>query len=155
MKKSKTKKSFKQMVRFGIVGVFNTLIDYGSFYVFLAIAGLHKSISQVFATAVAMCGSYILNKHWTFGKEGRGNAAEIAKFVVVNIASLLATIFFTHLFYDILHIENTINNCLGRVGVSYIISGDLAIMLCKVCASVFSLIINFLGNKFWVFKAKK
>ena len=154
MKKSKTKKSLKQLVRFGIVGVFNTLIDYGSFYVFLAIAGLHKSISQVFATAVAMCGSYILNKHWTFGKEGRGNAAEIAKFVVVNIASLLATIFFTHLFYDILHIENTINNYLGRLGVRYIISGDLAIMLCKVCASIIATVLNFFGNKFWVFKAR-
>ena len=154
MKKSKTKKSFKQMVRFGIVGVFNTLIDYGSFYVFLAIAGLHKSISQVFATAVAMCGSYILNKHWTFGKEGRGNAAEIAKFVVVNIASLLATIFFTHLFYDILHIENIANNFLGRLGVRYIISGDLAIMVCKVCASIIATVLNFIGNKFWVFKAR-
>ena len=154
MKKNKTKRSLKQIVRFGIVGVFNTLVDYGFFYVFLSFAGLHKSIAQVFATAIAMCGSYLLNKHWTFGKEGRGNAVEIAKFLTVNIASMLTAIFFTHLFYDIFHIENIVNNCLGTMGVRYIISGDLAIMVCKVCASVFSLVMNFLGNKFWVFKAK-
>ncbi len=154
MELHESKKTIFQAVRFGMVGVLNTLVDYGFFYVFLAFANLHKSIAQVLATALAMCGSYIINRHWTFKRAGHGNFAEIVKFLAVNIFSMFVVIFFTHLFYDILHIENMFNSVLNAMNVNYVISGDMAVMVSKACASVFSIILNFIGNKFWVFRAK-
>lgn len=154
MELKESKKTIFQAVRFGIVGVFNTLIDYGFFYIFLAFANIHKSIAQVLATALAMCGSYLINRRWTFKKTGHGNFNEIIKFLAVNIFSMLVVIFFTHLFYDICHIENLFNSLLSAMNVNYVIAGDMAVMVSKACASVFSIILNFIGNKFWVFKAK-
>jgi len=155
MEKKHNKKNMKQLLRFGTVGVFNTLLDYGLFYVFISPLHLHKSIAQVFATAIAMCSSYLLNRHWTFGKAGRGHFGEMAKFVAVNLLSMLTVIFFTHLFYDVLHAERTVNAALASMGASFAFSGDMAIMLCKLFASVFSLMVNFFGNKFWVFQTKR
>ena len=151
---SESKKTFIQAVRFGIVGVFNTVVDYGFFYIFLAFANFHKSVSQVLATGIAMCGSYLVNRKWTFKRTGHGNFSEIVKFLAVNILSMLVVIFFTHLFYDILHIENLFNAGLDAMGVKYVIIDDMAVMVSKACASVFSIILNFFGNKFWVFNSK-
>lgn len=152
--KTDNKKNIKQAVRFCIVGLFNTIVDYGIFYILISIAGLHKSIAQVFSTAVAMCGSYLINRYWTFGKSGHGNAIEITKFVIINIVSMLTVMVFTHLFYDILHIENVANSALVILNINLYIQGDGAVMLCKAAASLFSIIVNFLGNKLWVFKDK-
>lgn len=154
MELRESKKTIFQAVRFGAVGVLNTLVDYCFFYVFFAFANIHKSVAQVLATAFAMCGSYLINRRWTFKRTGHGNFNEIIKFLSVNIFSMLVVIFFTHLFYDICHIENMFNGLLENMSVNYVIAGDIAVMVSKACASVFSIIVNFIGNKFWVFSAK-
>lgn len=155
MRKLFDKKGFGQVVRFGVVGVFNTLVDYGFFYIFISFANLHKSVAQVLSTSLAMCGSFFLNRRWTFGCNGRGNVAQIVKFLAVNLLAMLTVILLTHLFYDIMHLEVFANAALASLGVQYVVQGDIAVMLCKVVASGLSLIINFFGNKFWVFGAKK
>lgn len=142
-------------MRFCTVGVFNTLVDYGLFYVFLSFASLHKSIAQVFSTSFAMCGSYVINRCWTFEKNGRGNFGEIARFLVVNLLAMLSVILLTHLFYDIWHLERLINASLRVFNIHFAAEGSVAILLCKAAASCISLFINFFGNKLWVFQGKQ
>lgn len=149
------KESIKQALKFSLVGVFNTAVDYGVFYVMLSIFNVDKSISQIFATAVAMCGSYIINKYWTFKERGKQNTVQIVKFIVTNIISMCATIIFMNIFHDALHIHEWTNSILGIMGMSYRLKGDIGVMFCKIVASCISLVINFLGNKFWVFKSRK
>ncbi len=148
------KESFLEAVRFGLVGILNTFIDYGVFYCLIEWGMLDKRISQIIATIAAMCSSYLLNRFWTFSQKGRGGAGELVKFVVVNLLSMLTVILFTHLFYDILHIEKVFNTALYALGFPYQAEGNMAVMVSKLFASVFSVIVNFLGNKFWVFKDK-
>ncbi len=155
MRKLTNKKSVKQAVRFCVVGFFNTLVDYGLFFVFISFANLHKSIAQMLSTSVAMCGSYLINRYWTFGQNGRGNFSEIAKFLTINLLAMFSVILLTHLFYDIWHLENLVNALLRSFGAAFVLEGDLAVMLCKAAASCFSLMINFFGNKFWVFQNKQ
>ena len=149
-----TKTSIKQAMRFGVVGALNTLVDYGLFYIFISMINLHKSAAQVLATAAAMCCSFFLNRRWTFEKGGRGSTLEIIKFLIVNLVSMVTVIVLTHLFYDIWHVERLLNGALRAVGSTVTVQGDGAIMVCKVLASVFSLLINFFGNKLWVFSGK-
>ena len=149
------KRGVKQAMQFCVVGFINTMIDYGLFYLLISIANLHKSIAQVFSTSVAMCCSFFANRYWTFGREGRGRFDEIVKFLTINLLAMLSVILLTHLFYDIWHVESAANALLASVKISYIVQGDIAIMFCKVIASVFSLMINFFGNKFWVFRNNK
>lgn len=155
MGKIANKRSLRQAVRFCVVGLFNTIVDYGLFYIFISWANIHKSVAQILSTSVAMCGSYLINRCWTFGKEGRGNFGEIVRFLTINILAMFSVIALTHLFYDILHIESLANSVLRSAGIDFTFMGDAAIMLCKVAASVFSLMINFFGNKFWVFREKQ
>lgn len=154
MQKIVGKRSLRQMIRFGIVGTFNTLVDYGIFYILLSWVHLNKGVSQVIATGVAMCGSFLFNRYWTFERNGRGNFGEIVKFFITNLIAMLTVILMTYLFYDVLHAERAANAVLSIVGISPMLAGDLAVMFCKVLASVFSIVINFLGNKFWVFGSK-
>ncbi len=151
MTQKRTKTGVLQVVRFGIVGAVNTLLDYGLFYLLISATNLHKSFAQVFATGVAMCFSFLANRHWTFGKSGRGSTREIVKFFVVNVVAMLTVIGLTHLFYDIWHVERLVNSALYAMGGTYAFHGDGAIMLAKLISSVFSVVINFLGNKLWVF----
>lgn len=144
------KESIKQAAKFSLVGIFNTVVDYAVFYVVLVFLNLDKSIAQIFATAVAMCGSYIINKNWTFKSDGN-NKSQIIKFILTNIVSMSCTIVFMGLFHDVLNIHEWANSLLSFVGVEFRLNEDLGVMFCKVVASVLSLVVNFLGNKFWVF----
>jgi len=155
MDRTNAKTSVKQAVRFGVVGALNTLVDYSLFYIFISTLHLHKSAAQVLSTAAAMCSSFFLNRRWTFEKGGRGSTTEIVKFLIVNLVSMVTVIVLTHLFYDIWHVEQLINSALHAVGASITLEYDGAIMASKVLASLFSLLINFFGNKLWVFSGKK
>ena len=143
-----------QAVKFSIVGILNTAVDYTVFYVMLSVLNLDKSISQVIATALAMCTSYTINKYWTFGDRGK-DKLQIIKFILTNIVSMSLTIVFMNIFHDVLFVHEWANNLLEIANVSYRLNGDVAVMFCKIVASVFSLVVNFLGNKFWVFKGAK
>lgn len=150
-----SKESIKQALKFCTVGVFNTLVDYVVFYIMLAAVNVDKIWAQVVATAVAMCGSYIVNKHWTFGEHQKSKKRQIAKFIVTNIVAMCCTIVFTSFLHDILHVHIWANGLLKMFGASFRLNEDMGVMLCKIIASVVSFAVNFAGNKFWVFKGAK
>lgn len=145
------RKNIGQAIKFCTVGFFNTLIDYGVFYLLIAFLNADKSIAQIFATAVAMCGSYIGNKKWTFGEKGKTTKKHIVRFLVTNLISMCSTIVFMTLFHDVIHIHLWANGILNALKIPYILDGNIGVLFCKVLASCISLIINFFGNKFWVF----
>ena len=155
MTKSNKKKDLIQIIKFGAIGIMNTAIDYLLFALFFSICSLDKSISQVFATAIAMTNSYILNRYFTFEKKGSVKMDEMWKFIVVNLISMSVTIGLLYLFYDVCHIERIANSILSWISIPFNISGDLAVLFCKLVATPFSLAVNFLGNRLWVFSSKK
>lgn len=119
-----------QFVKFNIVGIMNTAVDFAVFALLTAL-GLHHMISQVISYSCGIVNSYLWNKLWTFKQKRAFNSAEALKFLIVNILSLGVSLVFLYIFRD-------------RAGLSVLVS--------KVIATVFSLVVNFAGNKFWVFK---
>ncbi len=148
------KKNIFQILKFGLIGILNTALDYFLFFIFFSLLNIDKNLAQVLATAIAMTNSYFFNRYWTFNKQGKAQFGEMWKFVVVNIVSMCVTILCLNLFYDVMHIENIANSALSAVGVSYQLLGDSAVMFCKLVAVPFSLAVNFLGNRLWVFSKK-
>ncbi|MBQ4518955.1 MAG: GtrA family protein [Clostridia bacterium] len=146
------KKDVLQAGKFALVGVVNTLLDYVLFFVFFSLCGLDKNIAQILATAIAMTNSYLVNRYWTFQKTGAVKGQEIVRFVAVNILSLLTTLLFLNLFYDWLALHKLANELLSLLGIPLVLEGDWAVMFCKVLVMPFSLGVNFLGNRLWVFK---
>lgn len=155
MEKTDKKKNLIQIIKFGAIGIMNTAIDYFLFAVFFSICNFDKNIAQVFATAIAMTNSYILNRYFTFGKKGTVKINEIWKFIIVNLVSMGVTIILLNLFYDVLHLETVANSILSAISFPFVLSGDTAVLFCKVLAIPFSLAVNFLGNRLWVFGTKK
>lgn len=140
-----------QAAKFMLVGVFNTAVDYGLFMLFFSLFNWDKNIAQILATGFAMANSYLINRYWTFHKTGHVKVGEVGRFIVVNILSLLTTLLCLNLFHDVFYLHDLLNRLLQRAGLSFRLEGDVSVLFCKVLASPFSMAVNFLGNRFWVF----
>lgn len=117
-----------QFIKFNIVGVFNTAIDFGVF-ILLHSLGIYFLIAQIISYSCGTLNSFIMNKYWTFSKIGSARLPEILKFLFVNTISLSTSLLMLYLF---------------RFYFSVIVA--------KALATMFSVIINFAGNKYWTFK---
>lgn len=146
------KKDVLQFVKFSSVGIFNTVLDYGLFFIFFSLCRLDKNIAQILATGLAMLNSYILNKYWTFQKSGMVKGREVARFITVNLLALLTVLLCLNLFYDVLALYEPVNRLLVMFNASFTLSGESAVLFCKLMAMPFSFTVNFLGNRLWVFR---
>lgn len=86
--------NIKQLIRFSIIGVMNTIIDFVVFIILLKVFGIHYSICQVAGYFSGTINSFVWNKYWTFNY--RANkcclTTQISKFLLVNGLSLLITV---------------------------------------------------------------
>lgn len=122
-----------QLGKFGIVGIANTAIDFGVFMLLHGKIGLAYSLSQVVSYSCGMTNSYLWNKYWTFRSTRRVSIEEVARFVLVNLASLGVALLLLFFFR-------------GREKMGAAES--------KALATLGSLVVNFLGNKLWVFRER-
>lgn len=120
----------RQLVRFNAVGVVNTLIDFGMFYLLTNLA-MPYLYAQTCSYGCGVANSYIMNKYWTFQTAGR-NMTEMVRFIAVNLISLAGSVLFIYLLHALL---------------------GLPLMPAKVGATLVIMAAGFLGNKLWVFKA--
>ena len=63
--KSETKKTFLQFVKFGLVGVINTLVDFLVFQVLNLLVGW-TYLAQIAGYCCGIVNSYLWNSNWTF-----------------------------------------------------------------------------------------
>ena len=78
----------KRLVRFVLVGGFNTLVTYGVFLLLLW-AGLHRQLALAgdYATGIAI--GYLLNRVWTFGDRDH-KTGSFVKYVATYIVFVYA-----------------------------------------------------------------
>lgn len=125
----------KQFLRFGIVGVSNTALDFG---VYLALTRpfafweAHKVAATVIAFSMAATWSYVWNKYWTFADRSRVTAEQFASFFLVSIGGLLINAGTLWLAIQVLFIYDLFG---------------------KAAAVVLTLIWNFFVNKYWTFRS--
>jgi len=123
-------------IKFNAVGVLNTLIDFSVFTLlkFLNVGNLQ---AQVISYSCGMINSYVLNRNWTFAtfakyKNNKNTGIQQGiRFIVINLLSLGVSI-----------------------AVLYFMSNVLKanVVIGKTVATIFAIIVNFFGNKMWVFK---
>lgn len=118
----------RELKRFIIAGLFAVGTDLTTYYLLLNILphNYAKGISFLLGTVVA----YIINKFWTFQK---------------NKKSLKELIQFGVLYFSTLILNVIVNN------VTLDLSGNM-VFLAFIVATAFSTILNFVGQKWWVFK---
>ena len=132
-----------QFVRFAIIGLMNTALDFGVLNVLIAVTGVRGGFILVLLNSisftVATTNSYFWNKYWTFKDKDAVRAVEIGQFLTVSIIGLginSGVVYAVSTFIDPL----------------FGLSPTVWINVAKVAATGFSLIWNFIGYKFIVFK---
>jgi putative flippase GtrA len=83
-----------EVVKFGIVGAVNVVVDVGIFNALLFGPLEHKPISAKFiSTTVAIVSSYFMNRHWTWRHRARtGIRRELPMFLVLSGVGLGVTL---------------------------------------------------------------
>ncbi len=118
----------KQLFRFIIIGSFGTLVDYIVYTLLLS------SFSVIFAKGLSFIGgsiiAFVLNKTWTFENRDRAHP-QAFKFAILYILTLGANISVNY-------------------GILLILSKQYLVAF--VIATGVHTVLNFFGQKFWVFK---
>lgn len=122
-----------EFIRFGLVGVINTVIDFVFFVLLYRVADLDPLLANGIAFLVAVTNSYLLNHRWTFRRPGSAlSFAAYARFVVVNTGGLL----------------------IGTLAI--LLLGELMLLeFAKLIAAGLTLLWNYTSSKLFVFNAGK
>jgi len=158
-----TTETTKQAGKFVIVGGLNTFIDYLilNFLVFfgfttaILIFGQKFLIANIISVFVAMINSFILNKQWTFQSKGGNIYIEILKFALITIIGMFVVhqIIFNLFYYNLPSISSLVISVVYFLKLNNIFSDEFVMLnFAKSIAIVISLIWNFVGYKFFVFK---
>jgi putative flippase GtrA len=120
----------KELFRFIVTGCSAVSVDLGVYALLDAILSTNsaKGISFVCGTLLA----FLLNKYWTFGVKEK-SYKEAGKFILLYSFSLVANV--------------TINKIVLSIFPK-------ATLFAFLCATGTSTVLNFIGQKFWVFKGK-
>ena len=138
-----SKKSFFQFIRFAVIGVLNTGIDYGLYTVLVYLLPIHWLAANIISYASAVLFSYFANKYWTFKKKSGANFAELLRMYGVNIVSLAASSALIYVLVNIIKIPD-----IAVIG-GFLIKKEIT---AKICVAPVVIIINFIGTKLLVFK---
>ncbi len=129
-----------QLTFFMLIGVLNTLLDITITlllsYFFQVSGGVELVVINSFAFCVALVNSYVLNKIFTFKDSSVSSGSKISKYVLISLLSL------------------TLSNLVVYSITSYVMyqSSLILIGIAKIFATGVSMISNYLGYKYWVFK---
>jgi putative flippase GtrA len=133
-----------QFAKFGAVGALNTLLDLGvlNLLIFLSgiAAGFWYSGFKAASFVAASINSYFWNRYWTFGAGGSASIKEFSQFFVVTLIGFGINV-------------GTASFIVNVIGPLAGISANLWANIGALLATALSLIWNFLGYKFIVFRA--
>ena len=149
-RKYEAKKTIWQMVKFAIVGVLNTLVDFAVFQTLNLLLGWVYA-AQVLGYTFGVINSYLWNSNWTFREQRTRSFREIALFLVVNLASLGVSLGVIWLCRDAFGMTNEWAAGWMPAALSGFIKGDT---LDKLIATFFAIVVNYLGNRLFVFNKK-
>ncbi|MBQ0114868.1 MAG: GtrA family protein [Bacteroidales bacterium] len=64
--KAETRKTFIQLLKYGVIGVVNTLITLVTFYVLNTLAGAPYGLANVVGYILGVINSFVWNRNWVF-----------------------------------------------------------------------------------------
>jgi len=136
---------FIQFIKFFLVGVLNTGIDFGVLNLLMfstrITSGFYYSIFKAISFTCGVINSYIWNKRWTFQKGKSFEKKEFSKFFTINLIALGVNI----------GMASVLVNLVGPIGrISLYAWANIS----ALAAAGFTTLINFFGYKYLVFREK-
>jgi putative flippase GtrA len=119
-----------QFVKFGIVGVSNTLLAFAIYTVLLKVFGVWYLAASAIGFVVGAVNGFLLNRRWTFAGHV-GDSLTPVRWGIVQGCGLALNEGLLFVFVDDAHIEK---------------------LLGQACATVIVTVITFLVNRAWTFR---
>lgn len=146
----------KRFIKFGIIGVLNTLVDFVVFYLLdrfvikdgptlvllgsAVVAGPY--LSNAISYVVANIHSFIWNKFWTFQKKEPLTRREVGRYVVTSCGFLIISSIGLSIFMSVFQLP----------AFAAVIPAGLIPLAAKIPNTCVTMFYNYLMNRFWVFK---
>lgn len=143
LKHQKTKKEAKRFIKYGLVGILGTIIDFGILNLLVFAAGWSspngKLLANIVSTSIAIISNFVCHRYWTFPESQRRNGGtQLVQFVIVSLVGLcLNTLVFylsSHYFFELF------------------LPITIAVQFAKATASAVILFWNFGANRMWTYR---
>jgi putative flippase GtrA len=119
-----------QFVKFGIVGISNTLLTLVVYTILLKVFGVWYLLASAIGFAVGATNGFLLNRRWTF-RDHVGDALTPVRWAVVQTTGLGINEGLLYLFVDQVRLDK---------------------LLAQVCATAVVTITTFAANRAWTFR---
>ena len=135
--------------RFATVGIIGAVVDFGTFNLLTAFAGMTAVLASVFSFIAAIINNFIWNRYWTYpDSRTKPITRQVIQFSVVSIVGLLIRTpiiallepFFTQLFTR-----------LPFLPIGFITTEFLANNLALAIAVIVVMFWNFFINRYWTY----
>ena len=136
-----------RMIKFSIVGVSGTIVDFGLMNLFSLVFGLHLAWAQAISFTIAVLNNFFWNRIWTYPESrSRGASKQLMQFILINVIGII--------------IRTPIITLLDRWIFRFIVNSDLALpvnnlVLSQNLALAISIgiifIWNYFANRNWTF----
>ena len=131
-------KKHAEKLRFGLVGVINTAIDFGILFLLVKAFNLPAIGSNYISTSVALVFSFFANKKFTFKNNSSNQVKQFAVFLAITLIGLWI-------------IQPLIINGSEILFEKIALNTDLSLLISKLLATIASLIWNYLMYRKFVF----
>jgi putative flippase GtrA len=135
-----------QIVKFTLIGILAVLVDLGTYFTLLHIIPekmfvffSNESVSKTISFLCGLTVTYTFNKYWTWKEKGR-SAKRFVRFMVLYGVSLVVNVSVNSSMLYALHKFSWLKFVPFKYFAAFTV------------ATVLSAVMNFLGQKFWVFK---
>lgn len=134
--KDKIAAYIRRFIKFGVVGLSGTIIDFTITWLCRDIIGLYELLANAIGFVVAATSNYIFNRKWTWRSHEKQIGVEYLKFFTVSVIGLGINTLILTLLRHILHFHND----------------NLDFWVAKVGATAVVMMWNFLANNFFTFR---
>lgn len=146
-------KTYIALTKFGIVGGLSFFFDLSIYYTLSQFLPTYvaKSVAIVLATII----NYQLNKAWTWKQKGRNNQM-LAKYVLLYALSGTMNVLSNEFFLMVLpNAELVLNIDYPKQALDVpIFAVKIDKFFAVIFATIMGMIVNFIGQKLWVFEEK-
>ncbi len=158
--------TFVQFIKFGLVGVSNTVVNYVVYLIFVSL-GVQYLIANTIGFIVSVLNAYFWGSRFVFKEDGTKQKRVWWQTLLKTYASYLLGFFLNQIglwvWIDLTDIGqyfgfvgDIINGCTGIIGMQprSFSAADLSQILAPILNMVVVVPINFIINKFWAYRQK-
>ncbi len=131
MKYIPKRRGVRQFIKFALVGISSTVIDWGIYLVLTRFLGIYYLMAKILSFSIAVINSYIWNRRWTFRSNDPQKLREFIKFLIIAFVGVILNTLIMYIVVDFIRLSDI-------YGLFF--------------ASAIVMFWNFTANKYYTFK---